>query len=202
VFTLPSDIEKRLERLTLQDLIYDSMFEAFADYDTFESIHSRAVAIHRDGFHRILGLRDAKALFQLQSILEDAVTTIEAVGARMGFALVYAKESGRELVFLAAIKDTEKGICTLELTRRTGDPLLIFCRWVAMRTGLFSSTSTGVGTGAKLTSQSGRNQELNRSERSGANVRGHNHGHEQILEKPKINQIHREQKTMSAILMI
>jgi hypothetical protein len=123
VFTLPSDIEKRLERLTLQDLIHDSMFEAFADYDTFESIHSRAVAIHRDGFHRTLGLRVAEALFQLQSILEDAVTTIEAVGARMGFALVYAKESGRELVFLAAIKDTEKSICTLELIRRTGDPL-------------------------------------------------------------------------------
>jgi hypothetical protein len=123
VFTLPSDMERRLERLTLQDLIHDSMFEAFADYDTFESIHSRAVAIRHDGFHRTLGLRDAEALFQLQSILEDAVTTIEAVGARMGFALVYAKEKGRELVVLAAIKDTEKGICTLELTRRTGDPL-------------------------------------------------------------------------------
>ena len=99
------------------------MFEAFARYDNFKSIHSRAVAIHQDGFHRTLGLRDAEALFQLQSILEDAVTTIEAVGARMGFALVYAKEKGRELVVLAAIKDTEKGISMLELTRRTGDPL-------------------------------------------------------------------------------
>jgi len=32
------------------------------------------------------------------------------------------KEKGRELVFLAAINETEKGICTLELKRRTGDP--------------------------------------------------------------------------------
>jgi hypothetical protein len=99
------------------------MFEAFADYDTFESIHSRAVAIHQDGFHRTIGLRDAEGSSQLQPILEDAVTTLEAVGARMGFALVYVKESGREIVFLAAIKDTEKSICTLKLTRRTGDPL-------------------------------------------------------------------------------
>ena len=114
---------ERLERLTLQDLIHDSMFEAFADYDTFESIHSRAVAIHQDGFHRTIGLRDAEGSSQLQPILEDAVTTIEAVDGRMGFALVYAKENERELVFLAAIKDTEKAICTLELKRKTGDPL-------------------------------------------------------------------------------
>jgi hypothetical protein len=55
--------------------------------------------------------------------LEDAVTMIEAVGGLMGYALVYAKEIERELVFLAAIKDTEKSICALELRRRTGDPL-------------------------------------------------------------------------------
>jgi hypothetical protein len=42
---------------------------------------------------------------------------IDAVGARFGYALVYVKENGRELVFLAAINETEKGICTLELKR-------------------------------------------------------------------------------------
>jgi hypothetical protein len=38
------------------------------------------------------------------------------------FAPVYVNENGRELVFLAAINETEKGICTLELKRRSGDP--------------------------------------------------------------------------------
>jgi hypothetical protein len=47
---------------------------------------------------------------------------IDAVGARFGYALVCVKENGRELVFLAAINETEKGICTLELKRRSGDP--------------------------------------------------------------------------------
>jgi hypothetical protein len=117
---MPAVILERLERLTLKDLIHDSMFEAFADYDMFDD---SVTCCSRPSRWFLLGPRDAEALFQLQSVLEDAVTTIEAVGGRMGFALVYAKESGRELVFLAAIKDREKGICTLELTRRTGDPL-------------------------------------------------------------------------------
>ena len=89
----------------------------------FGSIETRVVAVHQDAFRRRIGLREPEALFQLQPILEDAVTMIEAVGGLMGYALVYAKEIERELVFLAAIKDTEKSICALELRRRTGDPL-------------------------------------------------------------------------------
>jgi hypothetical protein len=118
--TLP--LERPLERLRLQTLIESARFDVFGDYDMFESIETRAVTIHQDGFLRRIGLREPEALFQLQPILEDAVTMIEAVGGRFGYALVYVKENGRELVFLAAINETEKGICTLELKRRTGDP--------------------------------------------------------------------------------
>jgi hypothetical protein len=118
--TLP--LEKPLERLRLQTLIESGRFDVFGDYDMFESIDTRAVAVHQDGFLRRIGLREPEALSQLQPILEDAVTVIDAVGARFGYALVYVKENGRELVFLAAINETEKGVCTLELKRRTGDP--------------------------------------------------------------------------------
>ena len=109
--------------LVLQDLIDDCMFAVFADYDMFEAIETRAVAAHHDGFHRVIGLRDAQASFQVQPILEDTVAMIEPVGGRMGFAQVYLKENGREVVFLAAINDSEKGLCILELKRGTGDPL-------------------------------------------------------------------------------
>ncbi len=54
--------------------------------------------------------------------MEEAVTAIDGVGGRVGFAPVYVKENGRELVLIAAINATEKGICALELKRRTGDP--------------------------------------------------------------------------------
>ena len=117
--------------LELQDLIDEALYEVYGDYDMSASIRTRAVAIHSDGFHRAISLRDADGLLgqrlpdglsSLQATLEDAVTAIDAVGGRVGFALVYVKENGRELVFLAAINETEKGICALELKRRTGDP--------------------------------------------------------------------------------
>ena len=120
--SLHSHPERLLQRLLLQDLIDICRLEVFADYDMFESIETRAVAVHQDDFCRRIGLREPEALFQLQPILEDAVTMIEAVGGRMGYAQVYVKEKGRELVFITAINATEKGICTLELKRRTGDP--------------------------------------------------------------------------------
>jgi hypothetical protein len=120
--------------LELQDLIDEALYEVYGDYEMYESIRTRAVAIYDDGFHRAITLRDADGLLGehlrnadglsgLQAILDDAVTTIDAVGGRVGFALVYVKESGRELVFLAAINATEKGICALELKRKTGDAL-------------------------------------------------------------------------------
>lgn len=118
--TLP--LKRPLERLGLQTLIESGRFDAFGDYEMFESIDTRSVAVHQDGFLRRIGLREPEALCQLQPILEDAVTMIDAVGARFGYALIYVKENGHELVFLAAINETEKGICTLELKRRTGDP--------------------------------------------------------------------------------
>jgi hypothetical protein len=122
------------EWLELQDLIDEALYEVYFDYDMSKSIKTRAVAIYNDGFHRVISLRDADGLLGqhlrnadglsgLQAILEDAVTTIDAVGGRAGFALVYVKENGRELVFLAAINETEKGICALELKRKTGDEL-------------------------------------------------------------------------------
>ena len=118
--------------LELQDLIDEALYEVYGDYDISASIRTRAVAIHSDGFHRAISLRDADGLLgqrlpdglsSLEATLEDAVTAIDAVGGRVGYALVYVKENGRELVFLAAINGTEKGICTLELKRRTRDPL-------------------------------------------------------------------------------
>ena len=124
-------LHRVFEWLELQDLIDEALYEVYGDYDMSESIQTRAVAIHQDGFHRAISLRDADGLLgqrlpdglsSLQATLEDAVTAIDAVGARFGYALVYVKENGRELVFLAAINETEKGICTLELKRRSGDP--------------------------------------------------------------------------------
>jgi hypothetical protein len=46
--TLP--LERPLERLRLQTLIESGRFDAFGDYDMFESIDTRAVAVHQDGF--------------------------------------------------------------------------------------------------------------------------------------------------------
>jgi hypothetical protein len=120
VSSLPS--HRVFEWLELQDLIDEALYEVYGDYDMSESIRTRAVAIHHDGFHRIISLRETDGLFALQSTLDDAITTIDAVGGQVGFALVYVKENGRELIFLAAINETEKGICALELKRRSGDP--------------------------------------------------------------------------------
>jgi hypothetical protein len=117
----------------LQDLIDEALIEVYNDYDMSESIRTRAVAIHDDGFHRELSLRRANELSGLlrraielsglQATLEDAINAIDALGGRVGYALVYVKENGRELVFLAAINHAEKGICTLEMKRETGDEL-------------------------------------------------------------------------------
>jgi hypothetical protein len=115
-------LHRVFEWLELQDLIDEALYEVYGDYDMSESIQTRAVAIHHDGFHRVISLREANGLLGLQATLEDAVTAIDGVGGRVGFAPVYVKENGRELVFLAAINETEKGICTLELKRRSGEP--------------------------------------------------------------------------------
>jgi hypothetical protein len=116
-------LHRVFEWLELQDLIDEALYEVYGDYDMSESIETRAVAIQHDGFHRAISLREANGLLGLQATLEDAVTAIDGVGGRVGFALVYVKENGRELVLLAAINQTEKGICTLELKRKTGDEL-------------------------------------------------------------------------------
>ena len=55
--SLPS--HRVFEWLELQDLIDEALFEVFADYDMSESIQTRAVAVHHDGFHRVMSLRDA-----------------------------------------------------------------------------------------------------------------------------------------------
>jgi hypothetical protein len=109
------------EWLELQDLIDRALYEVYADYDMYLSIRSRAVAIVHDG--ATTELFAARDPVRLQWILEEAVNAIEAAGGLKGYALVYANEKGRELVFLAAINETEKGICTLELKRNTGDEL-------------------------------------------------------------------------------
>jgi hypothetical protein len=105
----------------LQNLIDYVVFDAFGDYDMFESFNTRAVAIV-DGCRAAIELPFADGLVQLETVLKDAVNRIEAVGARRGYALVYAREKERELIFLLAINDTEKGICALKLRRNTGDP--------------------------------------------------------------------------------
>jgi hypothetical protein len=115
-------LHRVFEWLELQDLIDEALYEVYGDYDMSESIQTRAVAIHHDGFHRVISLREVDGLSGLQATLEEAVTAIDGVGGRVGFAPVYVKENGRELVFIAAINATEKGICALELKRRTGDP--------------------------------------------------------------------------------
>jgi hypothetical protein len=115
-------LHRVFEWLELQDLIDEALYEVYGDYDMSKSIQTRAVAIHHDGFHRVISLREVDGLSGLQTTLEDAVTAIDGVGGRVGFAPVYVNENGRELVFLAAINETEKGICTLELKRRSGDP--------------------------------------------------------------------------------
>ena len=98
------------------------MIDAFADYDMFESFNTRVVAVV-DEFRAAIELPRADGLFSLKTVLNDAVCRVEAVGSRIGYALVYAREKERELIFLLAINDTEKGICAMQLKRDTGDPL-------------------------------------------------------------------------------
>jgi hypothetical protein len=96
----------------LQDLIDDARILVYADYERYLSIRTRAVAILHDGVRKEIDLFAARGLDELQSSLEHAVNEIEAVGGGEGYALVYANEKRRELVFLAAINDAEKG-CTV-----------------------------------------------------------------------------------------
>jgi hypothetical protein len=111
-----------LQDLTPQFLIDSAMIDAFADYDMFGSVQTRVVAVV-DEFRAAIELPAANGLAQLETILKDAMRRVEAVGSRRGYALVYAREKERELVFLLAINDTEKGICAMQLRRDTGDPL-------------------------------------------------------------------------------
>jgi hypothetical protein len=107
----------------LQDLIDEARILVYADYEMYLSIRTRAVAILHDRVRKEIDLFAIHGLGRLQWTLEDAVNEIEAAGGHEGFALVYANEKGRELVFLAAINEAEKGICGLELHRTTGDEL-------------------------------------------------------------------------------
>jgi hypothetical protein len=110
-----------LQDLTPQFLIDSAMIDAFADYDMFESVQTRVVAVV-DDFRAAIELPHANGVAQLETILKDAIRRVEAVGSRRGYALVYAREKERELVFLLAINDTEKGICAMQLRRNTGNP--------------------------------------------------------------------------------
>lgn len=58
--SLPS--HRVFEWLELQDLIDEALYEVYGDYDMSKSIQTRAVAIHPDGFHRAISLRDADGL--------------------------------------------------------------------------------------------------------------------------------------------
>jgi hypothetical protein len=107
----------------LQDRIDDAHILVYADYERYLSIRTRAVAILHDGVRKEIDLFAARGLDELEWTLKHAVNEIEAVGGVWGYALIYANEKGRELVFLAAINETEKGICALELKRKTGDEL-------------------------------------------------------------------------------
>jgi ribosome maturation protein Sdo1 len=107
--------------ITIPNRFRSALIDAYADYDMFESVNTRVVAIV-DGFRAAIELPRARGLVQLKTVLKDAVSRVEAVGSRRGYALVSAKEKESELVFLLAINDTQKGICALRLRRDTGDP--------------------------------------------------------------------------------
>ena len=57
---LPS--HRVFEWLELQDLIDEALYEVYGDYDMSKSIRTRAIAIHNDGFHRAISLRDVDGL--------------------------------------------------------------------------------------------------------------------------------------------
>lgn len=79
-----------LQYLTLQFLIDSAMMDAFADYDMFESVNKHVVAVV-DDFRAAIELPSANGLVQLEPILKDAIRRVEAVGSRIGYALVYAR---------------------------------------------------------------------------------------------------------------
>ena len=140
-----------IQDLTLQFLIDSAMIDAFADYDMFELFNTRVVAVV-DGFRAAIELPRADGLFSLKTVLNDAVCRVEAVGSRIGYALVYAREKERELIFLLAINDTEKGICAMQLKRDTGIHYVISCQLLTcalMLTARSLTPSNGVGPGVK-----------------------------------------------------
>ena len=47
MWNLTLRLERPLERLRIQSLIEASRFDVFGDYDMFESIDTRAVAVHQ-----------------------------------------------------------------------------------------------------------------------------------------------------------
>lgn len=53
-------LHRVFEWLELQDLIDEALYEVYGDYDMSESIQTRAVAIHHDGFHRVISLREVR----------------------------------------------------------------------------------------------------------------------------------------------
>jgi len=137
----------------LQDLIDDARILVYADYERYLSIRTRAVTILHDGVRKEIDLFAARGLDGLEWTLKHAVNEIEAAGGVEGYALIYANERRRELVFLAAINEAEKGICALELKRKTGDELRDL-RGVTLIARLLKVWS-GVGLGAKSMSKFG-----------------------------------------------
>jgi hypothetical protein len=111
------------ERSMLQDLIDEALYEAFGDYETWEGIDNRVVAILQDKRRAAIKLPYAKDMQPLEELLNDAVQTIEMVNGRSGFGLISLKRNGRGLILLLAVNDTEKGIRAVELKRGTTDPL-------------------------------------------------------------------------------
>jgi hypothetical protein len=61
----------------VQDLIEEALYEVYGDYDMSKSIQTRAVAIHQDGFHRAISLRDADGLLGHISGCEPAHGTVK-----------------------------------------------------------------------------------------------------------------------------
>jgi|SRR5579862_656935 len=106
----------------LQELIDEALIKAYMDYEKWQGFDDCAVAILPNG------QRAAVKLWQhrdtgLRTTVEYALQTIQQANGRSGFGLVYRKVSERELLFLFAINDTEKGICALELKRETTNPV-------------------------------------------------------------------------------
>jgi hypothetical protein len=108
------------KKAALTHLIDIGIDEAFGDYDEYESLQSRAIALLCGDKRKRIDLNFKGGLLDLEEACGEGIEKIRGAGVQSGVSIIYVVAYPGELVFVYAISDSDVALCALVLKRKTG----------------------------------------------------------------------------------